>query len=385
MESMQRMVSDFSHYVRTASLAVGAYDYLQTLPFEVRISLEAWRNRRMSASFIFFMLIRYTSIWVLTLAHVGYFATTFTVSSCSRFYLLASIFKMFQAMVSQAILVHRVGFRAYSLSRKSPTVGYALLSVYLVCVPLEWMTSVYRRRISFNPAVGNCGSIGPNGAFGGWVYYCVAIIYDFIMTMFCIVFLLRLKPLATSFMARVSRMMLVDGLWYFLVLGLANVACAVFYRITDIKFASTPRMTGEMQTAAASLGYTVRWIMSQKLIIHLHEASMARRDESLADAVRTFTLTTRPFDIARALPAAARARVRALRTVPYASRFDSKAPGGMNDLTVPMSVDGRGEISDIEFGFPRLAAQQQGEVQSASMGIVSRVSDIPESDVGTRQ
>ncbi|KAF7312989.1 hypothetical protein MKEN_00983600 [Mycena kentingensis (nom. inval.)] len=128
--STQAAVTTFARYLRTASLAIAAYDYLQTLPFEVRICREAWRNRRMSSSFIFFILIRYTSIFVLTISNVAYFGSTFTRSICGHFFLLPSVFKLLQAMVSQAIL----GFRAYNLSRKSRPMGLFLLFVFVLCI-----------------------------------------------------------------------------------------------------------------------------------------------------------------------------------------------------------------------------------------------------------
>lgn len=275
----------FASYVRTVSLAISAYDYLQTLPFEYRISVEAWKTRRMSLSFILFMVVRYTSILVLTISNVAFFCHNFSFAVCQRYFLTPSIFKLFQAMVTQAIL----GVRAYNLSRKSAHVGYAIICIYLICCAFQWITTLFDRKISWNPNVRNCATIGPHGELGGWVYYAVAIVYDFSMTAFCVAFLLKLKPTSSSVMSRVSRMMLVDGLWYFIVLALANLSSLSFYRVTDSKFASMPTVAGQVQTAVASLGYCVRWVMSQKLIIHLYEASIARRNESIQNAITVGT------------------------------------------------------------------------------------------------
>ncbi|KAJ7212039.1 hypothetical protein GGX14DRAFT_314956, partial [Mycena pura] len=72
----------------------------------------------------------------------------------------------------------------------------------------------------------------------------------------------------------------------------------------------------------ASLGYCVTWIMSQnlnlKLLIHLHDASVERRNESINAAV---TITQKLLS--------AREVSRAIR-----SQFESKNGMGL-DLTVP--------------------------------------------------
>ncbi|KAJ7718012.1 hypothetical protein DFH07DRAFT_761764, partial [Mycena maculata] len=69
----------------------------------------------------------------------------------------------------------------------------------------------------------------------------------------------------------------------------------------------------------ATIAYTVTWIMSQRLIIHLHaEASVERRNESIGAAVTI----TQHF-------ASARDVSRAIR-----SQFGSKSGRGL-DLTVP--------------------------------------------------
>ncbi|KAJ7497055.1 hypothetical protein FB451DRAFT_1209893 [Mycena latifolia] len=294
---------EISAYMRVASLAIAGYDYLQTLPFELRMWKEQWRARQLTLSFALFTLIRYTSIFVLAVSNIGFFYTNFTVESCRKYFLIPSVFKVVQAMVSQAIL----GFRAYNLSRKSATIGGALFIIYITCCSVEWVTTLYKRQMVYK---GNCASLSPHGLFGGWIHYAVAIIYDFTATVFCIVFLLQLKASSTSMMARVTRMMLVDGVWYFVALALVNCLNVGFYRATPL--------ADEVQTAAASLGYCVTWIMSQKLLMHLHDASIERRNESIGAAVTITQHIASARDVSRAIR----------------SQFESKSGLDFN-LTVP--------------------------------------------------
>ncbi|KAJ7311774.1 hypothetical protein DFH08DRAFT_897594 [Mycena albidolilacea] len=296
-----------SAYFRVASLAIAGYDYLQTLPFELRIWREAWNKRQLTLSSTLFLLIRYTSILALFFGSFGFFYLNFDQEGCRRFYMIPALFKVVQLMVSQAIL----GLRAYNLSRKSGKIGYSLLLFYFVASGLEWLTTVRNRTMMFTDPIGNCSSYSPTSALGGWFSYVVAIIYNFVTTMVCIFFLLKMKTSNGSMMSRVTRMMLVDGLWYFVVLTVIQFVNLLFNRLASPS-------KGVQQTAAASLGYCVVWIMSQRLLIHIYEVSAERRNESIGAAVtRTQQITT------------AREVSHAIR-----SQFESKNGRGI-DLTVP--------------------------------------------------
>ncbi|KAK7057448.1 hypothetical protein R3P38DRAFT_2841047 [Favolaschia claudopus] len=245
-----------SGYMRVASLAIAGYEY--------------------------------TSILILIISNLGFFYTGFSPSTCRQYYLLPSIFKVVQSMVSQAILA------TYNLSFKSRTWGYIILSMFLAASTLEGVATLSSRKMQFieSLAISSCASSSPT-ALGGWVHYLVAILYDFATSVICIYFLLKLKTSA-SMMSRVTTMMLIDGL--------------VFYRA----------LTFEVQVAPASLGYCVTWIMSQRLLIHLHEASLERRNESIEAAVTITEHITSARDVSRALR----------------SQFETKSGAGC-DLTVP--------------------------------------------------
>ncbi|KAF7298130.1 hypothetical protein HMN09_01034400 [Mycena chlorophos] len=323
-------MSSFAAYLRTGSLAVATYDYLQTLPFELRVVVETFKTRRLSLSSGLFFAIRYISIVVLTLSNYGFFSTSFTEAACRRYFLLPGAFKVLQTCVSQAIL----GIRAYNLSRKSTLIGTILLTGYLICCTLQWISTLYERTMSYKPDIGNCASKSPaESALGGWVHYAVALVYDFATSMVCVWYLLKLRPLTSSVMSRVSRMMLVDGLWYFLALALVNVINLIFYRRPDIGPPSASTQSEvELQTAAASLGYAMTWIMSSKLLVHLRDASTELKDDSLPNGAVTVThQLSSARDISRALR----------------SQFKSKS-GGRFELTVPDFEASIGEIEDVD-------------------------------------
>lgn len=277
-------------YMRVSSLAIALYDYLETGPTAYRFYKEHWEYRRFSISVLLFFAIRFISICTLTISNVGFFFSGFTETTCGRWYLLPPIFKVLQAMVSQGIL----GVRAFNLSRRSKRVGWVLLVVYFAATVLQWVTTLYQRRPHLDRApYGNCRAFNEARQLGAWIFYAVSMIYDVGITALSVVYLLKYKiSQKNTIMAKVTRMMLYDGLGYLLVLTGINVLNLVLYRTA-----------AEIQTAGSSLGYCVSWIMSQRLLVHLYDASRARDAGTYAEAITISQDVGTHRDVSRAIRA----------------------------------------------------------------------------------
>lgn len=90
--------------------------------------------------------------------------------------------------------------------------------------------------------------------------------------------------------------MLYDGLGYFVALTASNILNLILYRASDVN----------IQSAGVSLSYSVTWIMSQRILIHLRDAGAPEEPHtavthylrSLQDintAIRAYALSpTRP-------------------------------------------------------------------------------------------
>lgn len=302
-----------SAYLRIASIAVALYDYLETAPTAWQFYREQWRQRRISSSCVLFVLIRATSIAVLVLSSYGFFYSRFDTSSCQKFYLLPPAFKVLQGMVSQVIL----GMRAWNLSRRSTTISYLLVALYLATTVLQWVSTLSGRKTSLAlddtglVKQGNCRafSSSTHDNWGAWVYYLVAFLYDAATVLISVFFLLKYKRTSNnSMMNKVIKMMLYDGLFYFVALATINFVNLVFFKTS-----------ADFQTAAASLGYAVSWIMSQRMLIHLHNATRERNHET----------TEKGITITENLGSA--------RDVSHAVRtqFEPKDSGATFDLTFP--------------------------------------------------
>ncbi|KAF8553786.1 hypothetical protein OG21DRAFT_1186249 [Imleria badia] len=224
-------------YLRIASLSIAAYDYLITLPAELRFYRSQSNILRPSLGCILFVLIRYVSIIVMVVSNYGVLSSSFTVESCNNYYLVAPFFKVLQTMISQVIL----GVRTFNIAQRGRGIGISLAIAFVLTTGLEWFTNMYWRV----PILGN-GSCTPgnDGPYPtAWLYYVVSMLWDTGSLSVSTFYLVRYNSI-NGRLSRLIRTMIYDGL--------GNQA---------------------VQSAGASMGYAVTWIMSQRILIHLRELS----------------------------------------------------------------------------------------------------------------
>ncbi|KAG1767319.1 hypothetical protein EV702DRAFT_1147403 [Suillus placidus] len=243
-------------YYRIASISIAFYDYIITLPAEWRFYRSQPSIFRVSLACVLFILIRYVSALVMILSNYGYFATAFTQQTCQHFYLATPAFKVMQAMISQVIL----GVRTFNIARRDRRIGIALLLLYFIAISVEWFTDLYHRI----PVVvdGNCTPVDSGKNLSAWLYYLAVMLYDLVMLTVSTMHLLRYNPLSNR-VGRLVRVLMYDGIGYFIVLSAVNLLNLILYHTTN----------AETQSAGASLGYAVTWIMSQQILINIREMS----------------------------------------------------------------------------------------------------------------
>ncbi|OAX34227.1 hypothetical protein K503DRAFT_461662 [Rhizopogon vinicolor AM-OR11-026] len=241
-------------YLRVVSISIALYDFIITLPAEWRFYRSQPSIFHLSLACILFALIRYFSILVMVVSNYGFFSTNFTEETCQHYYLVAPTFKVVQMMISQVIL----GVRTFNIARRDRRVGIALAALFFVSISLEWFTNMFDRI----PVVvdGNCSPGNTGKALSASFYYATAMLYDLIMLAISTVYLLRYNPLSDR-LGRLVRVLIYEGIGYFIMLTSANVFNLILYRTTNV----------QNQAAGASLGYAVTWIMSQRILIHRRE------------------------------------------------------------------------------------------------------------------
>jgi len=286
-------------YLRIASISIALYDFLITLPAEWRFYRSQLSILNISLACVLFILIRYFSIVVMVVSNYGVFSTSFTKETCQHYYLIAPTFKVIQVMISQVI----IGVRTFNIARRDRRVGIALVTLYIASISLEWFTNMFDRipvTVGGNCTPGNSGK-----TLSAYLYYLAAMLYDLVMLTISTVYLLRYNPLSNR-LGRLVRVLIYEGLGYFIVLTGANVFNLILYRVANV----------QNQAAGASLGYAVTWIMSQRILIHRREMS---------------TPESRPLDnVVLARPVHSSRNM----TSPLRSQFDSK---GHMDVDMPTS------------------------------------------------
>ncbi|KAJ3487775.1 hypothetical protein NLI96_g3320 [Meripilus lineatus] len=265
------VLANSAAYLRVGSLAVATYDYFLTLPAEWRF-YTTQQGGKLGNGCILFILIRYLSIVTLTLSNVGYFGS-FTNAVCQRYYLAAPIFKVLQTMVSHIIL----GLRAYAISRRRLSVKWFLIALFIIINSAEWFTNLWNRSHAQHAGFSNCTPGNDPNRLSAWLFYVFVMTYDLVTLILSIYYLVPWRD--SIHMSSIIRMMLVDGLGYFLVLTgeihatragrqmsttfiAANIFNLVLYRTTNPE--------------AQSSGYAVTWIMSQRIVIHLRDTAVGR-------------------------------------------------------------------------------------------------------------
>ncbi|THH30203.1 hypothetical protein EUX98_g3978 [Antrodiella citrinella] len=271
-------------YLRVGSLAVAMYDYVLTLPAEWRF-YRIQKSWKLSAGCIMFILLRYISVITLIVSEIGYFHH-FTFDQCRQYYLVAPVFKALQTLISQIIMA----FRTYNISQRAEWLRYALPIIVVVTSSMEFFTNLFARSM----VQGTIGQLAVTNCTGGnvdhksvWIFYLISMLYDFFTMGVSSYYLMR----STSSMFRMSglvRVLFYDGIGYFLCLTAVNIVNLILYRASDV----------ETQSSGASLGYTVTWIMSQKILIHLRDAAEDAHTYSAHAVTRELTSAR---DITRAM------------------------------------------------------------------------------------
>jgi hypothetical protein len=157
-------------------------------------------------------------------------------------------------MISQVIL----GVRTVNIARRKSWVKWAMITVFTITTALEWFTNLFHRYpLTSN---GNCsaGNSGPH--LTAWIFHLVAMIYDLVAMTISTAFLFNMN-IRDKRLSRLPKIMFYDGLGYFAVLTAANIVNLIFYL----------RSRPALQSSASNLGFTVVWIMSQRILIHLRE------------------------------------------------------------------------------------------------------------------
>ncbi|KAI0073636.1 hypothetical protein K474DRAFT_1710526 [Panus rudis PR-1116 ss-1] len=298
--------SNGAAYLRVACISIAAYDYILTLPAEWRF-YRSQRSWWISPGCLLFILLRYLSIVTITLSNVGFFGS-FSREACLHYYMAVPVFKATQMIICQVIL----GLRTYNISRRTPWVLWTLLVLFCALSAGEVFVNVYAR-IPVQNEHHNCIGANNSDRLATWVFYMLAMFYDVVTMGISTYYLVDSVPVFGR-MSGLARLMFYDGIGYFVVLTAANVVNLILYRASD----------EEVQSSAATLGYVVTWIMSQRILIHLRDAAAQLKSQTLPATITRTEELTNPRDISRIM------RTSQLNVTRHKNRLDEEFVIGKN-------------------------------------------------------
>ncbi|KAJ7027166.1 hypothetical protein C8F04DRAFT_1189831 [Mycena alexandri] len=277
--------AEIAAYLRVAAYTVALFDYLQTIPAEFRLYAKQKGLFKLSCAYqlvklvdetyflsstacILFILVRYLGVITLSMGVIGFFYHGFSKESCSHYFWVVPVFKLFLYLASQAILT----LRTYAVSRKSPVVLYILAVLFLVCTVVRLLIA---GRVCFDILeTHSCTSGNLPGVKVASLFYAACLIFDAVTMILSAGYLWKFSNSSRASIGRLTKMMLEDGIVYFIVLTAMNLVNLVFFQSRD-----TVR-----QSSAASLGYAVTMVFSSRFILNLSERT---RDGLSGDNSRT--------------------------------------------------------------------------------------------------
>ncbi|KLO18965.1 hypothetical protein SCHPADRAFT_96723 [Schizopora paradoxa] len=304
-------------YLRVSSLAIALFDYVQTFPGEMRLYYGQTSLLSLSPACILFILVRYTSVAALVTSNVGFFGSGFSLNACRHFYLVAPVLKLIAVLISQVI----IGVRTYAISRKSRWVFWALVAAFVLALAPEILGNVVRRVVAQTPEK-NCTSGNLPGAKLAWLHYLAAMLYD-AFTMGIATWYLVSNSRGNQRMSRLSRLLLEEGLIYFIALTAFNVLNLVLFRSNNLA----------IQSSATTLGQAITMIFSQKFILALNDHS-SERTSRMRDIPRSFSHKPFPSNL-----------VRSFMTTQSMSGFDSRSDTKSQAIELDIRVEKDVEIT----------------------------------------
>jgi len=326
--------------LRIASIAIAAYDCLITIPSEIQLYKTSSRR---SLGFILFVLIRYWSIALFAISGVGFFYHHFSPEACSHFGYLAPVFKVVQVMISQTIL----GIRAYNIAHRKQWVARALIATFFVGLVFEWVCELHQRFPV--QTSGNCviGTPHPDRVLSAWTFYFVAMIYDTLALSISTYYLLKIQATTISAASKLLKMLLYDGLGYFVALTAVNLVNIVLFRQTN----------HVIQASGVNLAYATTWIMSQRILIHVREAR-PQQTEVIVSPPPSFNTSS--------------SAMRSERDLKYTARTDDSLATMLPDVSVNPPTE-----FDIEVHIDRSILKDSRPIYGDAVGPDGFTSTVP--------
>ncbi|KAF8190195.1 hypothetical protein K438DRAFT_1971072 [Mycena galopus ATCC 62051] len=239
---------EIAAYLRVAAYAIA--DYVQTLPAEYRLYKKQKGPLNLSVPCILFILVRYIGLATLIISNTGFFYHGFSAADCAHYFRLVPIFKRTHSLLIVANDPGNPYIRRFP--QVSAGVTHPRYSVPLV--------RSARTNIDFLET-SSCTSGNPPGIHTAALYYVACLVFDIVTMGMTSVYLWKFSNASRSSLGQLARMMLRDGIMYFIALSRMNIVNIIFFQSA----------VTTLQSSAVSLGVATTTIFSSRFIINLSE------------------------------------------------------------------------------------------------------------------
>ncbi|KAJ7061590.1 hypothetical protein C8F01DRAFT_1137831 [Mycena amicta] len=239
--------------VRITSLSVLVYDFLITIPSEIRLYRRQKSFLKPSLPCIFFILARYVGLFYICWVSYVFFGTGWTDTSCGRVAPVGSVLRSLVSSISSGVFV----WRTWAIWGKN---RYIWMGMTLVLIPVAVFS--YAPGLVQVPVVVNGGCTAVSRGNGPlsfkWTFALVNLIFD---TLACVLGSIPLIRNVRQGTGQVSSILLADGLGYFVVAVVSQVLNLSFLLNND----------KSKQGTMLTLQTIITSILSQRIITALAE------------------------------------------------------------------------------------------------------------------
>ncbi|KAJ7592079.1 hypothetical protein C8J56DRAFT_1046458 [Mycena floridula] len=239
--------------VRIASLSVLIYDFLITIPSEIRLYKRQKSLLKLSLPCILFVLSRYIGLFYICWASFVFFGTGWKDTTCSRVAPVGAVLRSLVSSTSAAVFI----WRTWAIWGKNK---YIWISMCLALIPVTVFS--YVPGLVQVPVVVNGGCTAVSRGDGPlekkWTFALANLLFD---TMACILGSIPLIRNVRTGNGQISSILLTDGLGYFFVAVIAQSLNLSFLLNQD----------KDKQGTMLTLQTIITTILAQRIITSLSE------------------------------------------------------------------------------------------------------------------
>ncbi|EIM85578.1 uncharacterized protein STEHIDRAFT_59192 [Stereum hirsutum FP-91666 SS1] len=306
--------NDATKYFRIVALSFFVYDWIVTLPAEIRLYRKQRCWYKPSTACILLIMTRYIGLAAICLNLFGFFGHNFTQESCERYYHVMPIVQCVASWASHIIFVVRTS--AIWNKERLPTVSLSLLAFIVSAVEIFAQLFAFRKFKAGSS--GNCLIQYSKKVNIGWVYYMVCLVCSTDNTTLSsllaparsftgtagtifdiIIIIVTYQRLVANFNSRAGKrgneanggtqaefnqVLWSSSLAYFIITTVSNVLNLIFFAYYN----------NSDSTVLAPLGIALTSMMSARIILDLHDYANRPRNSTSISLSRS----TNPWNVA---------------------------------------------------------------------------------------